>query len=230
MPNDDDPVASNQLPEPVAVAFAAGRRAGFTMSCEPEVGALLAVLAAAVPTGGRILELGTGAGVGTAWLTHGLGRRTDVELVTVDNDQDTADLAAQAAWPPYVRLIVGDAVEVTAGEGTFDLVFADAQGGKWEGLDTTVAALRPGGHLVVDDMTEPPSTESHHKQKIIEVRTQILGHPDLVSVPMDWSSGLILSTRHRTQPSRGERARRGTVAPQDGRGSEPHLPAARCRR
>lgn len=39
---------------------AAGAAAGFGLSCEPEVGRLLAVLAAAVPPGGAVLELGTG--------------------------------------------------------------------------------------------------------------------------------------------------------------------------
>jgi demethylmenaquinone methyltransferase/2-methoxy-6-polyprenyl-1,4-benzoquinol methylase len=185
-------------PEPVARATALARQAGFTMSCEPEVGALLAVLAAAVPAGGRILELGTGAGVGTAWITHGLAIRTDVEVVTVDNDPAAADLAARAPWPPYIRLIVGDAVDVTTREGTFDLIFADAQGGKWDGLEVTIAALRQGGHLLVDDMTPPHFADAHHEHKTAEVRTRILGHPDLASVPIAWSTGLILSTRRRT--------------------------------
>ena len=189
---------SPHLPEPVAHATALGHHAGFTLSCEPEVGALLAVLAAAVPAGGRILELGTGAGVGTAWLIHGLATRTDVEVVTVDNDQATTNLATQAPWPSYIRPIVGDAVHVTAREGTFNLIFADAQGGKWNGLEITIAALRPGGHLFVDDMAPPHFADGHHEHKTSEVRTQILGHPGLISVPIAWSTGLILSTRHRT--------------------------------
>jgi demethylmenaquinone methyltransferase/2-methoxy-6-polyprenyl-1,4-benzoquinol methylase len=179
-------------PEPVVHATALARQAGFTMSCEPETGALLAVLAAAVPAGGRILELGTGAGVGTAWISHGLGARTDVEVVTVDIDPGPA---AGFPFASYVRFVVGDAVEVTAGEGTFDLVFADAQGGKWQGLDVTVAALRPGGHLLVDDMTPPSFVDAHHEAKTAQVRAALLGNPDLVSVPIAWSSGLILSTR-----------------------------------
>jgi predicted O-methyltransferase YrrM len=189
---------SHHLLESVAHTTALARQAGFTMSCEPEVGALLAVLAAAVPEAGRILELGTGAGVGTAWLVYGLTTRTDVEIVTVDHDPATAELAARTPRPSYVRSIVGDAVHVTANEGKFDLIFADAQGGKWEGLDTTVAALRPGGHLLVDDMTPEHFADTHHERKTTEVRTHILGRPDLVSVPIAWSSGLILSTRRRT--------------------------------
>jgi demethylmenaquinone methyltransferase/2-methoxy-6-polyprenyl-1,4-benzoquinol methylase len=184
-------------PDRVAAATVAARDAGFTMSCEPDTGTLLAVLAAAVPAGGRILELGTGAGVGTAWIVHGLGVRTDVEVVTVDNDPRVAGVAARLAWPPYVRLVVGDAVEVTAGEGSFDLVFADAQGGKWTGLDVTIAALRPGGHLLVDDMTPPFYADDHHERKTAEVRAALLGHPELVSVALAWSTGLVLSTRHR---------------------------------
>jgi predicted O-methyltransferase YrrM len=38
--------------------------------------------------------------------------------------------------------------EVARVSGRFDLIFADAQGGKWEGLDGTVAALRPGGLML----------------------------------------------------------------------------------
>lgn len=186
---------SPSLPEPVARATALAQQAGFTMSCEPETGALLAVLAAAVPAGGRVLELGTGAGVGTAWITHGLADRTDVDVVTVDNDPAVADLAARLSWSPRVRLVVGDAVHVTAQEGTFDLIFADAQGGKWDGLEGTIAALRPGGQLLLDDMTPPRFVDARHEQKTAEVRTAILGHPALVSVPIAWSTGLILSTR-----------------------------------
>lgn len=79
--------------------------------------------------------------------------------------------------------------------GRFDLIFADAQGGKWEGLDATVAALRPGGQLLVDDMTPGEFADEHHARKTAEVRSRLLGHPDLISVEIAWSSGLILSTR-----------------------------------
>jgi predicted O-methyltransferase YrrM len=185
----DRPESVGMPPGPVARATAHAERAGFTMSCDPGTGAFLAVLAAAVPPGGRILELGTGAGVGTAWIVHGLGSRTDVEVVTVDINP------VELTLPSYVRAVVGDAVAVTGGEGTFDLVFADAPGGKWHGLDVTIAALRPGGHLLVDDMTLPGSPDPYHERMTAEVRATLLEHPDLVSVPMAWASGLILSTR-----------------------------------
>ena len=183
------------LPEAVRLAAERAERAGFAMSCDPGAGRLLAVLAAAVPANGRVLELGTGTGVGTAWIVHGLRGRDDVEVVTVEIDAATAALAAQYRWPPQVRLLTGDALEVTRRAGRFDLIFADAQGGKWEGLDATVAALRPGGQLLVDDMTPGEFADEHHARKTAEVRSRLLGHPDLVSVEIAWSSGLILSTR-----------------------------------
>ena len=169
------------LPEPVRLATERAERAGFAMSCDLGTGRLLAVMAAAVPVNGRVLELGTGTGVGTAWITDGLQGRDDVEVVTVEIDAATAALAAQHTWPPWVRLLTADAMEVTRSAGRFDLIFADAQGGKWEGLDATVAALRPGGHLLVDDMRPGEFADEHHARKTSEVRSRLLGHPDLIS-------------------------------------------------
>lgn len=103
--------------------------------------------------------------------------RGDAEVVTVEIDAATAALAAQYPWPSWVRLLTGDAMEVTRSAGSFDLIFADAQGGKWEGLDTTVAALRPGAHQLVDDMTPGELADDHHARKTSEVRARLLGHP-----------------------------------------------------
>lgn len=117
---------------------------------------LLAVLAAHLPAGARVLELGTGAGVGTAWIASGLLPRADVTVITIEKDPQTAALAAHGAWPQFVDLRVGDALDVLGEAGAFELVFADAPGGKWSGLDRTIAALAPHGLLVVDDMTDIP--------------------------------------------------------------------------
>jgi len=183
------------LPERVGRATERAEQAGFAMSCVPDTGRLLAVLAAAVPASGRVLEQGTGTGVGAAWIVHGLRGRTDVEVVTVEMDPATAALAAQNSWPGWVNLVVGDAVKVTRSSGTFDLIFADAQGGKWEGLEATIAALRVSAHLLVDDMTPEAFMSDHHARKTRQVRDQLFAHPGLVSVEMGWSTGLILSTR-----------------------------------
>jgi predicted O-methyltransferase YrrM len=116
------------VPEQVLAATERATRAGFTMSCDPGTGHLLAVLAARTPAGGRLLELGTGTGVGTAWLLHGLRGRSDVELITVEHDPAIAELTDTRSWPDWAKLVVEDAVSVTKRSGTFDFIFADAQG------------------------------------------------------------------------------------------------------
>jgi len=81
-----------RIPPAVAALRAAAHDAGFTMSCEERTGSLLAVLAAARP-GGRILELGTGVGAGTAWLTSGMD--ATASLVTIELDATLQAIARE---------------------------------------------------------------------------------------------------------------------------------------
>jgi predicted O-methyltransferase YrrM len=183
------------LPARVAAASARGADAGFAMSCDPAVGRLLSVLAATVPSNGRVLELGTGCGVGLAWIVDGLSGRADVEVISIECDDATVAVARGCDWPSSVSIVPGDAVALLPDLGGFDLVFADAQGGKWEGLDLTIAAVRPGGVLLVDDMS-PPHWESHkHRTKTEAVRARLLSHPDLLAVEIAHGSGVVLCAR-----------------------------------
>ena len=63
---------------------------GFAMASEPRVGAFLAALAATKP-GGRLLELGTGTGHGSAWLLSGMD--STARLDTVDTDASVVAIA-----------------------------------------------------------------------------------------------------------------------------------------
>ena len=104
------------------------------------------MLAAAVPDNGRILEIGTGVGVGLAWLVHGLGGRQDVEIVTVELDDEVRRTALSAPWPSWVRFESGDGSDVVGRLGQFDLIFPDAPGGKfssWVGRWPHFAAAAP---------------------------------------------------------------------------------------
>jgi len=168
---------------------------GFTMACEAEVGQLLAVLAAAVLPNGRVLELGTGAGVGTAWLVEGLVGREDVEVVTIELEASVADVAREGDWPSWVDFRVGDALELLPTVGQFDLVFADAPAGKWFGLDLTIAALRLGGLLVVDDMAPAEWAGDDHRDNTTRVAAEILASRQLLAVELGWSSGVIIAAR-----------------------------------
>src|SRR6188472_4665353 len=77
-------------PPAVAGILNETRTLGFNMASELKVGALLAVLAASKP-GGRLLELGTGTGHGTAWLLSGMD--SWARLDTVDTDPAVVDVA-----------------------------------------------------------------------------------------------------------------------------------------
>jgi len=183
------------MPPLVQEAIDRASREGFTQSCDPAVGRLLAVLAAHLRAGARVLELGTGTGVGTAWIASALLPRADVTVVTVEKDLGIAALAAQGDWPDFVELRCADALTVLVGAGRFDLIFADAQGGKWEGLDRTIAALAPHGMLIVDDMTAKAHLDSEQRARQRQVRKTLLTSPLLTSVELRYGSGVILSTR-----------------------------------
>ena len=90
---------------------------------------------------------------------------------------------------------MGDALSVLGETGAFDLIFADAQGGKWAGLDRTIAALRPHGLLVADDMTATPEWTSEQHTKQGQVRQALLTSPLLTSIELGHGSGVILATR-----------------------------------
>ena len=185
--------AEAPVPPLVAAATARARQSGFPMSCHPAVGRLLAVLAAHLPEGARVLELGTGTGVGTAWMVSGLLPRTDVSVTSVEKDPGTAAAAAGGYWPPFVSLRCDDALDVLAEGGAFDLIFADAPGGKWVGLDRSVAALCPRGLLVVDDMTPESNWTDTHRAAQERVRQALLSAPELTSAELAVGSGVILS-------------------------------------
>src|SRR6478672_4814612 len=87
---------------------AAALAAGFDASLEEAVGCLLTVLAASKP-GGRILELGTGAGVGTASLLRGAS--ADSRLTTVELDSSLSNLARRQISDDRVQWVVADAAD-----------------------------------------------------------------------------------------------------------------------
>lgn len=183
------------LPELVRDATDLAHAHAFLLASTPETGAFLAAMAATVPLDGRILELGTGIGIGTGWLVHGLGDRQDVQIRSVDVHAGFVELAASLSWPSYVTLDVQDGHDALRVAQTYDLIFADAPAGKWSALDDTVAALTPTGRLVVDDMTPERFQDTLHERKTSEVREALLGHPDLVVVEIGWSTGLMLCVR-----------------------------------
>src|SRR5262245_40417954 len=79
-------------PSALAAILEANASAGFTMASEPTTGSLLRTLAAS-KRGGRLLELGTGTGVGTCWLLSGMDDAATLD--TVESDGNVQAIARQ---------------------------------------------------------------------------------------------------------------------------------------
>jgi predicted O-methyltransferase YrrM len=174
---------------------ARSRALGFDMPSEAGTGAMLRLLAASKPSG-RLLELGTGTGLAAAWLLDGMGQ--GAALVSVDNDAGVQAVArAVLGDDPRVTFAIGDGLDYVRSQApaSFDLIFADAWPGKYDGLDETLALLRPGGLYVVDDMSRQPNWPEGHQPRVDVLAARLKSHPDLATVALDWASGLVIAAR-----------------------------------
>jgi predicted O-methyltransferase YrrM len=162
-----------ETPPLVARATALARDFRFEKSCSPQVGRLLHVLAGARGRE-RVGEIGTGCGVGAAWMVSALDPATP--FVTVERDATLAEAAAGLfAGDERVRVLHGDWRELLSTEAPFDLLFVD--GGKAnEAGPEVVSLLAPRGIAVLDDLT--PGRESD------PVRDFWLREPGLAAVEL----------------------------------------------
>ncbi|MER5214493.1 class I SAM-dependent methyltransferase [Streptomyces sp. NPDC002838] len=191
---DDNPTI-NQLPAALTELQAAAQAAGFTMSCEPRTGSLLATLAATRP-GGRILELGTGVGEGTAWLLSGMDKAA--ELVSVELDGAVQGIARrQFDGDERVRFVTGDGgrwLEEYDG-APFGLVFADAWPGKFTHLDRVLELVAPGGMYVIDDLAPQPGWPDGHEAAVTDLLATLEERSGFRTTRLTWSSGLLIAVR-----------------------------------
>ena len=167
---------------------------GFDMPSEANTGALVRLLAASKP-GGRVLELGTGTGLATAWLLAGLD--ADARLVSVDVDPVVQDVARELLKDDRLRFVLADGLDYVLAQppGSFDLIFADAWPGKYEALDQTLTLLKRGGLYVIDDMLPQPNWPEGHQTRVDDLVARLERHPDLVVARLSWASGLIVAAR-----------------------------------
>jgi predicted O-methyltransferase YrrM len=167
----------------------------FSMASEPLVGAMLRVLAASKPRG-RLLELGTGTGVATAWLLSGMDAGST--LISVDNDEVVQHAANESLGADCrLTLVTCGGLEFLRGQAaeSFDLVFADAMPGKYEGLDDALALVKPGGFYVVDDLLPQPNWPAGHADKVPVLIEQLAAHTNFEILPLVWASGVVVAVR-----------------------------------
>jgi predicted O-methyltransferase YrrM len=138
------------LPPLVVRAKAAAEALGFEKSCRDEDGMLLHVLAGRRGLE-RVAEIGTGTGVGTAWLASALP--PGVPLATAELDERLAAAAAELFRDdPDVDVLHGDWREVLPAHAPFDLIFVDGGRAK-EDPDAVLALAAPGATIAMDDFS-----------------------------------------------------------------------------
>lgn len=179
---------------PLTRAEAGPNRASASL---PGTGRFLATLAAAC-TAGRIAELGTGPGIGTAWIAGAMP--VDCTLVTVEIDAELAVLAKELlAGDERVEVIVGDASEVLPGRGPFDLLFADCGVRTAADFAALVGLLRIGGQIVMDDLTPVRALPADSELRTDDPKRRLFGgEPRLLWTEVvfpDLENSLLVGTR-----------------------------------
>jgi predicted O-methyltransferase YrrM len=190
-----DDLAHLNPPSALPAILARTEALAFPMPSEPRTGAMLRVLAASKP-GGRLLELGTGTGLCTAWLLDGMDRNS--RLISVDVDPDVQAVARQYLGDDdRLQIVTADAAEFLRHQGaeTFDLIFADAMLGKYDLLDEALTLLRPGGLYVIDDMLPQDNWPENHAPRVPRLIADLAGRADFRIVSLAWSSGLVVVAR-----------------------------------
>jgi len=165
---------------------------GFDMASRPETGALLRVLAASKPNG-RFLEIGTGTGLGTAWLLEGMDKNS--KLISIECDKNVQSVAKEAFLnDDRLELIYDNGSDFLKNQipNSYDMIFADAYPGKYEFLNETLNLLKPGGIYIVDDMLPQADWPEDHFPLAKGVLDSLKNLKNVVSVGLNWSSGLII--------------------------------------
>ena len=141
------------VPPLVSRAAALAERVGFDRSCSVETGRLLHVLASSRGRS-RVAEIGTGTGVGAAWIVSALP--PEVPFLTAELEPDRAAAARRLFGDdPNVHVLEGDWRETLPPEAPFDLVFFDAAKHVAPEEDAALVhgLLAPGGLVLLDDLT-----------------------------------------------------------------------------
>ena len=171
----------------------------------PGAGAALRMLAAAVGAK-AVVEVGTGAGVGSVWLLRGM--RPDGVLTTVDVEPEhqraARETLTEAGVPANrVRLISGRALEVLPRltDGGYDLVFIDADKREYpDYLQQALRLLRPGGVVVFDnalwhDRVADPAIRDEDTTAIRELGRTVRDDERLVSAMLPCGDGLLCAVK-----------------------------------
>ncbi len=184
----------------VEVLIRATEKAGFSMASEPRTGSLLSTLAASKP-GGRLLELGSGTGMGTAWLLSGMDPTATLD--SLDNDATVLSIARQhLGHDPRVSFHLIDGAEFLGRcePQTYDLIYADTWPGKFTHLDLALSLVKAGGIYLIDDLLPQPSWPDGHADRVPPLIADLESRENFVMTKLSAASGLIVMVRTSDRP------------------------------
>ncbi len=140
-------MTTTSLPKNYKAIHQISQRLKFNEISEDEVGVLLRLLVASKP-GAVVLELGTGTGMGLAWLIEGLDAQG--QITTIEKDEKLIQIV-QSYFQEEERIhfINEDANQWILKNNNlqFDLIFADTWAGKFSDLDTVLKMVKPNGFI-----------------------------------------------------------------------------------
>jgi predicted O-methyltransferase YrrM len=168
---------------------------GFDQLSECMLGSFLSTLSASKPNG-SFLELGTGSGLSTCWILHGMDSYS--KLQSVDNDDKLVSIARHhLGLDNRVTFIVGkgESVILNAKPNSIDFIFADTWPGKYHHLEETLSLLKNGGIYIIDDMSPQENWPEGHEAKALELIQYLEKRNDLILTKMCWSTGIIICTK-----------------------------------
>ena len=166
----------------------------FNMASDLYTGSLLKTLAASKPSG-RLLELGAGTGLATAWIVSGMDEKSS--LIAIENNEILIGVANKNIVDSRVEFMLVDAYDwIREYEAEkFDFIFADAMPGKYDLFDETIAILNSGGLYIIDDMLPQPNWPLGHDEKVRSFISDLESRDNLFMTKMNWSTGIIIITK-----------------------------------
>lgn len=175
------------------------QKLGFKMGSKPQTGALLRTLVASKPKG-FFLELGTGTGIGTAWLLSGMDAES--RLDTVEIDSNVSDVARRhLGKDPRITFHSADGIDFLKKPSgpKYDFIYADTWPGKFTHLELALSLLRVGGIYFIDDLLPQPAWPAEHASKISMLIAELEKRTDFIATRLSWSSGLMILVRTKAQ-------------------------------
>ena len=182
-------------PEEYPNIFEASKDIAFAMGSAPVVGSLLKTLVASKPRG-RFLEIGTGTGLATCWLTDGMDPKS--QLISLDNDPKVLSIAQKTFQKDSREAFhCTDAAQwLNNYKGApFDLIFADAWPGKFSHLDQTLGLLKTAGFYIIDDLLPQDNWPKGHQEKVNDLIHFLHHKKDFVTSQLDEATGVMIMVK-----------------------------------